>query len=157
MVAGNYFFKKLTFRKGISRSATPYRRKPPQWLKVSVSEVEEKVVKLARKGMSPSQIGTNLRDQQGIGKVKSVTGQKILRILKSNGVAPEIPEDLYHLIKKAVTIRKHLEKFKKDKDAKHRLILTESKVHRLSRYYRQTSVLPPNWKYDSNTAEALVA
>lgn len=107
--------------------------------------------------MSPSQIGTNLRDQQGIGKVKSVTGQKILRILKSNGVAPEIPEDLYHLIKKAVTIRKHLEKFKKDKDAKHRLILTESKVHRLSRYYRQTQVLPPNWKYDSNTAEALVA
>jgi small subunit ribosomal protein S13e len=26
------------------------------------------------------------------------------------GLAPEIPEDLYHLIKKAVAIRKHLEK-----------------------------------------------
>jgi small subunit ribosomal protein S13e len=143
--------------KGISRSTTPYRRRPPQWLKVTPGEVEDKVIKFARKGMSPSQIGTVLRDQHGVGKVKSVSGQKILRILKANGVAPEIPEDLYQLIKKAVTIRKHLEKFTKDKDAKHRLILTESKVHRLSRYYRQNQVLPPNWKYESATAEALVA
>lgn len=28
------------------------------------------------------------------------TGNKILRILKSNGLAPEIPEDLYMLIRK---------------------------------------------------------
>ncbi|KAF6176872.1 hypothetical protein GIB67_026559 [Kingdonia uniflora] len=56
-------------------------------------------------------------------KVKSVTGSKILRILKSHGLAPEIPEDLYHLIKQAVAIRKHLERNKKDKDSKFRLIL----------------------------------
>jgi small subunit ribosomal protein S13e len=73
------------------------------------------------------------------------------------GLAPEIPEDLYHLIKKAVSIRKHLEKTRKDKAAKYRLILTESKIHRLSRYYRRTKVLAPNWKYESATAEALVA
>ena len=35
-------------------------------------------------------------------QVKSVTGNKILRILKVAGLAPTIPEDLYHLIKKAV-------------------------------------------------------
>lgn len=40
-------------------------------------------------------------------------------------MAPEIPEDLYHLIKKAVNIRKHLERFRKDVDAKYRLILVE--------------------------------
>ena len=101
---------------------------------------------MAKKGYTPSQIGVVLRDSNGVGRVKSVTGKKILRILKSNGLAPDIPEDLYHLIKKAVSIRKHLEKFKKDKDAKHRLILTESKVHRLSRYYKTTEILPPNWK-----------
>lgn len=28
-------------------------------------------------------------------------------------MAPEIPEDLYHLIKKAVSIRKHLERNRK--------------------------------------------
>ena len=45
----------------------------------------------------------------------AVTGSKILRILKKNGMAPEIPEDLYFLIKKAVSVRKHLERNRKDK------------------------------------------
>jgi len=74
-----------------------------------------------------------------------------------SGLSPELPEDLYHLIKKAVAVRKHLEKFRKDKDAKFRLILIESRIHRLSRYYRRTKQLPPNWKYESATASALVA
>lgn len=46
----------------------------------------------------------------GIPQVSQITGSKILRILKQSGIAPELPEDLYHLIKKAVQIRKHLEK-----------------------------------------------
>jgi small subunit ribosomal protein S13e len=126
-------------------------------LKITPEEVNDKVCKFARKGMTPSQIGTILRDSHGIGRVTSVTGKKVLRILRANSLAPEIPEDLYHLIKKAVGIRKHLEKTRKDKAAKYRLILTESKIHRLSRYYRRTKVLAPNWKYESATAEALVA
>ena len=52
-------------------------------------------------------------------------------------MAPELPEDCYYLIKKAVTIRKHLERNRKDKDAKFRLILVESRIHRLARYYTQ--------------------
>jgi ribosomal protein S15P/S13E len=47
------------------------------------------------------------------------------------GLAPAIPEDLYMLIKKAVSVRKHLERNKKDKDSKFRLILVESRIHRL--------------------------
>ena len=65
--------------------------------------------------------------------MRFITGNKILRILKAKGLAPDIPEDLYFLIKKAVSIRKHLEKNRKDRDAKFRLILTESRVHRLAR------------------------
>jgi small subunit ribosomal protein S13e len=61
-------------------------------------------------------------------------------------LAPQIPEDLYYLIKKAVAVRKHLEKNRKDKDSKFRLILIESRVHRLARYYKTSKVLPPNWK-----------
>lgn len=34
-----------------------------------------------------------------------------------SGLAPQIPEDLYHLIKKAVTVRKHLERNRHDKGA----------------------------------------
>ena len=41
-----------------------------------------------------------LRDSKGIANVGSLTGNKILRILKAKGLAPKIPEDLYHLIKK---------------------------------------------------------
>ena len=89
--------------------------------------------------------------------MRSVTGNKILRILKKNGLAPEIPEDLYMLIKKAVAVRKHLERNKKDKDSKFRLILIESRIHRLARYYRTAKKLAPNWKYESATASTLVA
>ena len=46
------------------------------------------------------------------------------------GLSSEIPEDLYCLIKKAVSVRKHLERNRKDCDAKFRLILIESRVHR---------------------------
>jgi len=114
-------------------------------------------MKLSKKGLTPSQIGIVLRDSHGIAQVKNVTGTKILRILRYNGIAPEIPEDLYHLIKKAVAVRKHLEKNRKDKDAKFRLILVESRVHRLARYYKTYKVLPPTWKYESGSASALVS
>jgi ribosomal protein S15P/S13E len=66
-------------------------------------------------------------------QVRFITGNKILRILKSKALAPDLPEDMYFLIKKAVSIRKHLERNRKDKDAKFRLILVESRIHRLGR------------------------
>jgi len=78
-------------------------------------------------------------------------------VLKKSGLGPEIPEDLYHLIKKAVNVRKHLEKFRQDKDAKFRLILIESRIHRLSRYYKREKALPPTWKYEGKKADTLVA
>ena len=143
--------------KGISKSAKPYRRTPPSWQKISSSDVVEHVCKLAKKGMTPSQIGVLLRDSNGIAQVKAVTGTKILRILKANGLAPEIPEDLYMLIKKAVQVRKHLEKNRQDKDSKFRLILIESRIHRLARYYRQTRKLAANFRYESATASTLVS
>ncbi|KAI1780077.1 40S ribosomal protein S13 [Hypoxylon cercidicola] len=143
--------------KGISSSTLPYSRTPPAWLKTTPAQVEEQICRLARKGATPSQIGVILRDSQGIAQVRIVTGNKILRILKSNGLAPELPEDLYMLIKKAVSVRKHLERNRKDKDAKFRLILIESRIHRLARYYKTVGVLPPTWKYESATASTIVA
>merc|ERR1711904_642809 len=77
--------------------------------------------------------------------------------LKGTGMAPQLPEDMYYLIKKAVSIRKHLERNRKDKDSKFRLILVESRIHRLARYYKRVKSLPATWKYVSATASALVA
>merc|ERR1711939_485956 len=145
--------------KGISRSARPYVRTAPNWLKnlYSADDVKGHIVKLANKGLTPSKIGVVLRDSRGIANVNSLAGNKILRILKAKGLAPKLPEDLYHLIKKAVAMRKHLERNRKDRDSKFRLILVESRIHRLARYYKTKRVLPPNWKYESSTASALVS
>ena len=143
--------------KGISSSALPYRRKAPTWLKMKTEDVCDHICKLAKKGLTPSQIGVTLRDSFGVPQVKTVTGNKILRILKSAGVAPQLPEDLYCLIKKAVAIRKHLDKNRKDKDSKFRLILVESRIHRLARYYRRVKSLPATFKYTSSTVSTLVA
>jgi hypothetical protein len=78
----------LSRSKGISKSALPYRRTPPSWLKTSPTEVLEQVTKLAKKGLTPSQIGVILRDSHGIAQVSHVTGSKILRMLKKAGTLP---------------------------------------------------------------------
>ena len=96
--------------KGFSTSALPYKRNPPSWLKTSSQDAEENIYKFAKKGSTLSQIGVILCDSHSIARVKSVTKNKVLRILKAHGLAPEVPEDLYHLIKKAVAIRKHLKR-----------------------------------------------
>ena len=98
-----------------------------------------------------------MRDQHGVPQVHGVTGTKILRILKVKGLAPKLPEDLYHLIKKVVNVRKHIEKFRADTDGKFRLILIESRIHRLARYYRSVKSLPPTWRYQSKKADTLLA
>ena len=142
--------------KGIARRCLPYRKAAPSWVRIQSNDLIDQIVKLAKKGNMPSQIGVALRDSYGIPQVKSITGSKILRILKKEGLAPQIPEDLYYLIKKAVSIRKHLEKFRKDKDSKFRLICVESRIHRLARYYRNVKALPPTWRYQSKKADTLI-
>jgi len=81
-------------RKGISKSALPYRRTPPSWFKQTPGEVIEHVCKLAKKGLTPSQIGVNLRDSHGVAQVAHVTGSKILRILKKKGTLSPHPHSI---------------------------------------------------------------
>eukprot|EP00766_Chilomastix_caulleryi_P000776 gnl/Chilomastix_caulleri/1754.p1 GENE.gnl/Chilomastix_caulleri/1754~~gnl/Chilomastix_caulleri/1754.p1 ORF type:complete len:176 (+),score=39.24 gnl/Chilomastix_caulleri/1754:64-528(+) len=142
--------------KGISRSSLPYVRAPPSWIKMSAEEISQLICQLAKKGTPVSKIGLTLRDQYAVGQTKSVTGQKIVRILRANGLAPTFPEDLYCLIRKAVSIRKHLEQNRHDKDAKFHLILVESRIHRLTRYYRKSRRVAPTFAYDSKKADALL-
>jgi small subunit ribosomal protein S13e len=143
--------------KGMSGSALPYRRAPPAWLKVTSRDLVALVNEYARKGMAPSMIGLTLRDGLGVAQVKNVTGRKIVRILKASGKAPELPEDMYCLIARAVSMRKHLERHRRDTDTKFRLILVESRIHRLARYYKSIRRLPPNFKYEAATAASMVA
>jgi len=61
-----------------------------------------------------------------------------------------------NLIRRAVRIRKHLETHRKDMHNKVALILVESKIRRLAKYYKSVGELPPNWKYSPDKAAVLV-
>jgi small subunit ribosomal protein S15 len=75
-----------------------------------------------------------------------------MSILRENSLERNVPEDLRNMIAKAVTMRRHLEENKKDFTSKRGLQLVESKIHRLSKYYRKTRVLPTDWKYSPDQA-----
>lgn len=138
--------------KGKSHSTRPVSKRPPAWCRYTTEEVEALVVKLAKEGHSPSKIGTILRDQYGIPLVKPIMGKTVTQILKDAGLAPSLPEDLENLLKKASRLYVHLEKNKKDQPNKRALQLIESRIYKLSRYYRRESILPPDWKYKGKTA-----
>jgi len=141
--------------KGKSRSSLPFNRNPPPWVK-STDNVTKSIITMAKKGLQPSKIGIELRDKNGIPQFRFLSGDTITRVLRKNGLARGLPESLYFLIKKAVSLRKHLERNRKDKDAKFRLILIESRIHRTARYFKASKKLPPTWRYESGSAAALV-
>ncbi|RLF05833.1 MAG: 30S ribosomal protein S15, partial [Thermoprotei archaeon] len=114
--------------KGQSHSTRPARVGVPSWVRYTPTDVEELVISLYKKGYPPSMIGTILRDSYGIPLVKMITGKKIMKILKEHGIQPEMPEDLYNLIKRAARVRRHLEEHPKDYHSKRGLQLIEAKI-----------------------------
>ena len=144
-------------KKGKSGSTRPSRLEKPVWVERSAEEVEDLVIKLARKGLSKSMIGIVLRDSYGIPLVKVVTGKKVNQILEENEISASLPEDLTNLVKKALKIREHLETNHKDLQGKKGLQRTESKIYRLIKYYKKNKVLAPDFKYDSEKIRTLVA
>jgi len=123
---------------------------------MSSEEIEDTIVKLAKKGESPSKIGIILRDQYGVPLARYFTHKKITQTLEENGITYDIPEDLMNLLRRAVNIYDHLEENKKDKVAKRSLQLTEAKIRRLTKYYISKGKLPRDWKYSISRAKLLM-
>ena len=140
-------------RHGKSHSIRPVTLKAPSWVSQSPAEVEELVVKYAKEGLSPSQIGIKLRDQYAIPLVKPITGKSVTQILVENKANPELPEDLENMVKKAVGLQRHLKANKGDRRNVRSLELIEAKVHRLAVYYKKAGEIPKNWKYKSVVAQ----
>jgi small subunit ribosomal protein S15 len=140
-------------RHGKSHSIRPVTLRAPSWISQSSSEVEALVVKYAKDGLSPSQIGIKLRDQYSIPLVKPITKKSVLKILEENKANPELPEDLENIVKKAVGLQKHLKANKGDRRNVRSLELIEAKVHRLAVYYKRVGKIPKNWKYKSMVAQ----
>jgi len=139
-------------KKGKSGSTKPTSPVKPSWLRHSEQEIELIITKLSKEGKSPSQIGVILRDIYGIPYVGLVLKKSITEVLASKKISAEIPEDLLALVRKAVLVRKHMDKNSHDMTAKRGLQLTESKIQRLTKYYRRISRLAQEWKYDPATA-----
>ena len=71
---------------GRSSPQPPARPSPPRAdARRSALQVEDLICKFSKKGLTPSQIGVLLRDNHGIAQVGTVTGSKVLRILKGAG------------------------------------------------------------------------
>lgn len=127
-----------------------------KWVEYNDKEVERLVLKLRKDGLNAAGIGRILRDQYGIASVKDITKKTIVQILEENELASKIPEDLYNLLKKAVKLRDHLTKYKKDYTSKHGLELLESKIRRLIKYYVREGKLPKDFAYEPERAKLLV-
>lgn len=142
-----------THRHGKAHSIRPATLRAPSWISLSSKEVEDLVIKYAKDGLTPSQIGIKLRDQHSIPLIKPITKKGVGEILKENELISEMPEDLDNIVKKAVGLQKHLKANKGDRRNVRSLELIEAKVHRLSVYYKKIGRIPQTWKYKSVVAQ----
>lgn len=135
-------------KKGKSGSTAPSEKKIPSWVNYSAKEIELLVVKYAKEGKSPSQIGLFLRDEYGIPDVKLITKKSITQILEQKKMTKKLPEDLTALLKKVLRIQEHLRENHKDQPARRGLTLTEAKILSLIRYYKKAGRIPKDWNYN---------
>lgn len=143
-------------KKGKSGSTKPMQRKMP-WMKLKPEEVEQIIAKLAKEGKQSAEIGMILRDQYGIPSTRDAFKKRVARIMKDKKVYNEVlPEDMYNLVRKAVNLRKHMDKNKKDYTSYRGLELTESKIRRLAKFYKKEKALPEAWKWDPEKAKLWV-
>lgn len=143
-------------KKGKAGSKKPVKKVKPVWMRYTSKEIEQLVVKLSRAGRNPSEIGVMLRDTYGVPSVRVITKKKISKVLEENKLAQKLPSDLVALIKRDIAIMKHLDSNKKDMTAFRGLQLTESKIGRLVKYYKNTGKLPKEWSYDRSKAKLLI-
>jgi small subunit ribosomal protein S15 len=139
--------------RGKSHSSRPASPTAPSWIKMTPSELSSLVVSLSKEGLSPSEIGLNLRDMHSIPLVKPIAGKSMTEILSENNIKKEMPEDLERLVQKAIGLQRHLRNHNTDHRNVRSMELIEAKIHRLSRYYKRTGKLANNWKYSAMIAQ----
>ena len=140
-------------RHGKSHSIRPVTPSVPTWVKQNPGEIEDLVVKYAKEGLRPSEIGIKLRDQHSIPLTRQIVKKTVTEILEQKGVKTDMPEDLNNLVTKALGLQKHLKEHGSDRRNVRSLELLEAKVHRLSSYYKKIGRIPKTWKYKAVIAQ----
>lgn len=139
--------------RGKSHSTRPASPTPPSWIDMTSDDVSSLVISLSKEGLSPSEIGLNLRDYHSIPLVKPVTGKSITQLLSEGDLKRELPEDLERLVEKAIGLQRHIRNHNTDHRNVRSLELIEAKIHRISKYYKRTGRLPRDWKYSAMIAQ----
>lgn len=139
-------------RKGTSGSKRPMVDKNPEWVTQSAEEVKELAAKLAGEGKNMAMIGLILRDQHAVPNVRLATGMSMKEILEEKGIKPALPDDLSNLMKRAVEINRHVKANPKDLHNTRGLHLVESKIRRLTKYYKREGLIPETWFYSMASA-----
>src|SRR5215210_6959319 len=119
---------------GKSHSIRPTSKNAPTWVMDSQEII--KIVEMGQDGMTASEIGLRLRDEFAVPLVKPIIGKTITQIMEENAIQRSMPEDLERLLRKALGLQKHLNIHNSDKRNVRSLEFIESKIHRLSRYYK---------------------
>ncbi|NHJ40475.1 MAG: 30S ribosomal protein S15 [Asgard group archaeon] len=145
-----------TRRRGKSGSKRPPHATIPEWVTQNPEEIEQKIVELAKQGLTSAMIGTVLRDTYGIPSSKLVIKQKISEVMKRENVYPEFPEDFRNLVRRALALRRHLDAHPKDLHSKYGLQKLESKIRRLQKYYKKKGVIPQTFRYNPETAATII-
>lgn len=130
--------------------------KMPEDITITKAQIEEIIVDYAKQNMPQAMIGQMLKEKHGVKYVKQAFGVRLGEILAKKGVKNDYPQDFLDLIKKAVLMRSHLAKNHRDVYNTTRLKRVESKIWRLTKYYKRVGVIPEDWKYDPAKAALLV-
>lgn len=142
--------------RGRSGSTKPNVDTAPEWSNTDEKEVTAMILSLAEEGHTPAQIGTILRDKHAVPDVRLVLGKRVSQVLTENEVIPKFPEDLMSLMRRALRLIDHLEANHKDLHNGRQLELTESKIRRLSRYYKGEKKLDGDWVYKREQLRLMV-
>jgi len=142
--------------RGKSGSTKPMVDKAPEWSNTDAKEVTELILSLAAEGHNPATIGTILRDQHAVPDVRLVVGKRLGQVLAENDVNPKYPDDMMNLMRRALRLIDHLESNRKDRHNSRQLELTESKIRRLSRYYKGRGQLDTEWAYKRDELRLMV-
>lgn len=143
-------------RKGKSGSTRPFLKTNPEWVTMEKADIEGTVLRLHQEGLSAAGIGIRLRDAYGVPNIRLATGKSVTQILAGKNIKPALPEDLASLIKRAASLQVHLHDHAKDLSNKRGLQLIESRIRRLSKYYKEEGILSSDWDYSAKLAELQV-
>ena len=111
-------------------------------------QIEALIIQYAKQGLDPALIGEKLKKEHNVPYIKYMLGERLTAFLDRERLHGQGAVRPYDLMKKAVKMHEHMEHNKQDQHNKTGLHRIESKIWRLTKYYRKEGALPKDWKYD---------